>query len=145
MFHLTQPLLSLQEHLHWSHSLKDILSVVPALQDILIFKVRAFLFLLPSKTKFFLLLKKKSIYLCQLHGTKNYLLSSPLQETYHVIKISHTLKTYLPSEFRNSHGAKKYTRQTLHNKNAPTHFYSSTHFTSTDKCLAMTPHSVLNY
>lgn len=41
----------------------------------------------------------------------------------HIIKISSTLQTYLPSEFRNSHGAKKYTKQTLHNKNAPTHLF----------------------
>lgn len=45
------------------------------------------------------------------------------QQTCRIMKISCTVKTYLPSEFRNSLGEKKYTKQTLPNKNIPTHLF----------------------
>lgn len=61
----------------------------------------------------------------------------------HIIKISSTLQTYLPSEFRNSHGEKSTQNKHYIIKMLPP-IYSSTSFTSTDKCLAIKSNSFLN-
>lgn len=61
------------------------------------------------------------------------------QQTCRIMKISCTVKTYLPSEFETLL-EKKSTQNKLYIIKIFPPIYSSTNFTSTDKCLAMKPH-----